>query len=47
MKLITSGFFIPTVLSGAASGGGSNWILAAGIWNDSGVWDDTANWKDS
>ena len=27
-------------------GGGSNWILAAGFWNDSGVWDDTANWID-
>lgn len=24
----------------------SNWILAAGTWNDSGVWDDTASWID-
>lgn len=25
---------------------GSNWILAAGTWDDTGVWDDTANWID-
>lgn len=24
----------------------SNWILAAGTWNDGGEWDDTATWID-
>jgi hypothetical protein len=28
-------------------GSGSNWILAAGVWNDSGVWEDSATWNDS
>lgn len=29
-----------------SGGGGSNWILSGGIWNDSGVWDDSASWED-
>lgn len=28
-------------------GRASNWILAAGVWNDAGVWDDAAKWKDN
>ena len=27
-------------------GGGSNWILTTGFWNDTGIWDDSANWID-
>ena len=27
-------------------GGGDNWILATGFWNDSGVWIDGDNWID-
>lgn len=30
----------------ASGGGGSVWILAAGVWNDSGEWDDSAIWID-
>lgn len=27
-------------------GGGGEWLLAGGVWNDSGVWDDSSNWMD-
>jgi hypothetical protein len=49
--MITLLFFLsgqslsPSLMGGG--GGGSNWILAAGAWNDSGVWDDGAAWLDS
>lgn len=29
----------------AAGGGGSNWILTTGFWDDAGVWDDSATWN--
>jgi hypothetical protein len=28
-------------------GGGGNWLLSTGAWNDSGVWDDASMWKDA
>lgn len=34
------------VLEVAGGGGGGNWILATGFWNDTGVWGDTAIWMD-
>lgn len=27
-------------------GGGLDWLLAGGVWNDAGVWDNTAEWED-
>ena len=30
-----------------AGGGGGDWILALGAWNDAGVWDDASNWMDA
>jgi hypothetical protein len=35
----------PSVESGG--GGGGDWILADGAWDDAGVWDDAAMWKDA
>lgn len=34
-------------LGKAGGGGGGDWILANGVWDDAGVWDDSAMWKDA
>lgn len=30
----------------SGGGGGGNWILQTGVWDDTGVWNDTSNWID-
>jgi hypothetical protein len=34
-------------IAATGGGGGGDWLLATGAWNDSGVWDDASNWMDA
>ena len=35
------------ITSPGGGGGGSDWLLSTGAWNDFGVWDDASMWKDA
>lgn len=38
---------VETALVDEGGGGGGDWILANGVWDDAAQWDDTAMWKDA
>lgn len=37
----------PPISLSVGGGGGGDWLLSGGAWNDAGVWDDSASWEDA